>query len=305
MEDILIYFILFLIGIPILAKSSNYAVTFASKYSELTGISKTAIGAIVIATLTSLPELFVAIASISLKTSEIIIGNLLGANITNVLLLIGISGAIFGINVRKNKRYLELIVFSILPFLYGLIFKFDATLGFLCLVLFFLMSKNLLYQRKNSKMSRRDRKKSLKILAKLLLSILIVLVSAELIVFSIKNLSEIIGFSKTIFSALTLSLITTLPELSVTIASSKRKEYDILLGNIFGSCFVNINLIFGFSLLFSKFVITTREIFLIFVSIISFLSFVIFSLDNEIERMEAVILIFIYILYIFSSISLI
>ncbi|MEM7816883.1 MAG: hypothetical protein QXZ20_03145 [Candidatus Aenigmatarchaeota archaeon] len=305
MQDILIYLTLFLIGAPLLIKSSDYCVIFASKYSQLSGISKTAIGAIIISTLTSLPELFVAIASIPLKESEIIIGNLLGANITNVLLLIGISAAIFGIKIKNKIRFFEMIIFATIPFLYGLFFTFDATLGFLCLIIFFSLSKNLLFPTKKSGKRVKNRKKELEILSKLLFSILILLASAEIIVLSIKNLSEIIGFSKTIFSALILSLLTTLPELSVSIASSKRKEYEILLGNIFGSCFVNVNLIFGFSLLFSKFLLTTKEILLIFISIISYLSFVIFALDNKIERLEALIMILIYILYVFIGFSII
>lgn len=296
MQEIFIY-IGFLIGVPILIKSSDYTVNFAIKYSEITGISKSGIGAIIVATLTSLPELFVAIASISLDAAGIILGNVLGANIANVLLLLGICGVLFEVTVKNKRRYLKIIITSIIPLICGLIFGFNFLLGLLCILLFSIQSKNLLISKIKRSKKYYKKEEGSKILPKLLLSGFILLISAELIVVSIKNLSIIIGFSETIFAALMLSLATTLPELSVSITSAKRKEYDLLLGNILGSCFVNINLILGISLIFSKFIISSKEIFLMLANFISYLVFIVLSIDSKIERMEALIMLLIFVLY--------
>ena len=306
MENIFLYILGLCIGIPIIIKSGDYAVEAGKSYSKITGISTTAIGAIIIATLTSLPELFVSLSSITVSAYGILFGNIIGSNIADILLLCGITGAIFGVKIKNNKKYLEIIVFSTIPIIYGSIFGFDSTLGWLSLILFFFLSRDLLVDESRERMRNRKIKEKYAIheLGKLLVSIIILLISSEIVVISLQKISDIFGLSDMILSSLLLAVSTSLPELSISYSAGKKREYDILLGNLVGSCFVNTNLILGMGLIASRLILNFPAVFLLLTNLFSYLVLILALADNRIERFEGIIFLFFYAFYFLISITM-
>ena len=297
----LLYILGLIFGLFLLTKSSDIVVESSIKYSQITGITKTAIGAIIISFLTSLPELIVAIVSSFNREAYIMLGNIIGANITNILLVLGLAAAFFGIKIKERNKYYEMIFITTLLSLYGIFYGFNFVLGFFSLIIFFLVSKNLLSFRVNSMNEKKKNKSSYRILAKIIFFIFLLSLSAEIIVISLKQISLVLEINKTIISALLISFSTTLPELAVTISSGKKKEHEILIGNIFGSCFVNITLILAIGMLFSNLFIGQAELFLFSFLFGTYSLIFFFMFDKKIERMEGLILLFCYLLFVLLS----
>jgi len=297
----LLYILGLIFGLFLLTKSSDIVVESSIKYSQITGITKTAIGAIIISFLTSLPELIVAIVSSFNREAYIMLGNIIGANITNILLVLGLAAAFFGIKIKERNKYYEMIFITTLLSLYGIFYGFNFVLGFFSLIIFFLVSKNLLSFRVNSMNEKKKNKSSYRILAKIIFFIFLLSLSAEIIVISLKQISLVLEINKTIISALLISFSTTLPELAVTISSGKKKEHEILIGNIFGSCFVNITLILSIGILFSNLFIGQAELFLFSFLFGTYSLIFFFMFDKKIERMEGLILLFCYLLFVLLS----
>ncbi len=297
----LLYILGLIFGLFLLAKSSDIVVESSVEYSQITGITKTAIGAIIISFLTSLPEFIVAIVSSFNREAYIMLGNIIGANITNILLVLGLAAAFFGIKIKERNKYYEMIFITTLLSLYGIFYGFNFVLGSFSLIIFFLVSKNLLSFRVNSLNEKKKNKSSYRIFAKIIFFIFLLSLSAEIIVISLKQISLVLEINKTIISALLISFSTTLPELAVTISSGKKKEHEILIGNIFGSCFVNITLILAIGMLFSNLFIGQAELFLFSFLFGTYSLIFFFMFDKKIERMEGLILLFCYLLFVLLS----
>jgi cation:H+ antiporter len=296
----LLYILGLIFGLILLAKSSDIVVENAVEYSQITGITKTAIGAIIISFLTSVPELIVTIVSGFNKEGEIILGNIIGSNIVNILLILGLGAAFFGVKIKERNKYYEMIFITTLISLYGIFYGFNFVLGLFSLIIFFLVSKNLLSFRVNSA-NKKQRNNRYKTLARLIFFVFILLLSAEVIVISLKQISELLKISKTIISGILVAFSTSIPELGIAISSGKKKEHEILAGNIFGSCFVNITLILAIGMLFSNLFIGQAELFLFSFLFGTYSLTFFFIFDGKIERMEGLIMLCCYLLFILLS----
>ncbi|MCD6435322.1 MAG: hypothetical protein J7L15_02940, partial [Clostridiales bacterium] len=164
-------------------KFSDYAVDYSIKLSKLTGIMKMTIGIIIIAIMTSLPELSVSITASLSNAQNLIYGTMIGSNIADILLVMGGTALIYGIGVGKKylKRAKEIIIITSLLLLYGLFYGYDSTFGLMSLLVFLFLSDSLLHQKYKDGKEKGSTIEILITLGKLILIIIMILISAEVV----------------------------------------------------------------------------------------------------------------------------
>lgn len=296
----LLPFLGFIIGIISLMKLSDYAVDYSVELSKLTGIMKLTIGIVVIALMTSLPELAIAITSSLSKASNIVFGTMLGSNIADILLVLGGAAAVYGIGV--SKRYLksagEIMILTAGLLIYGIIYQYDIVFGLLSIIIFGFLSDRLLHHNvKKERVVENGFWKSLATLVKLVIVIVLIILSAELVTRSTIEISNILGISETLIGATIISITTSFPELMVALSAARKKEMEIIFGTVFGSCFVNIAFILGLSSILSVITISAREMFLLAYLLITY--FIAFLLIRyKLDRFEGIVMLFLYLLFI-------
>jgi cation:H+ antiporter len=256
MENLLLWIIAFIVGLAVLVKASDYFTDSAEKIGLRFGIPAFIVGVTIVAIGTSLPELVSALVAVFLGAPEIGIGNVVGANIVNILLIIGLVSIVS----KKIKIYYELKHVD-LPFLMGSTFLlafviFDGRVTIIESVLLITVLVIYLWYTIYSRTERHDgeikkefkkEKEILKEKHKLKKSTWAILVGgaffiylgANLTVTSAIQLSEILGIGKDIIAISIISLGTTLPELAVSISAARKKQPEIAIGNVLGSNIFN------------------------------------------------------------------
>ena len=309
-----------IVSLAVLIKASSLAITNSVKLASVTGLGKTKTGFILVAFSTSLPELFVAIfATLNPENIGISIGNVLGSNIVNICLVLGIGFLIMAFKYPESVGFFTrmakdevgnlnfgIFIASIVPLIL-LYFRFaNQIVGALLIVLFAYNMYELIKKRETvEEISDEAEKRELgKYLFKSLLGIIGVVISAYFIVESASFLALSVGIPPVIVGATVIAFGTSVPELATSIASIKKGFLDLAIGNIIGSCFINITLILGFTLLLAPFE----------VNISAFSDLIIFSLianiilwyilqNTKVGKREGAILLTIYVLFLVISLS--
>lgn len=292
---LLINFIIFLLALIFLVKGSNYFVKSASSISKKFGVSEFVIGLTLVAVGTSLPELFSSIIASTKNESGLVVGTILGANIANISLILGIASLIGIIKTRKEilKRDGYMLFFSaLLLTLFMIDHKISRLEGSLFFILFgtYLLyvfgSKELkgkygfkhfiphffklqylttvkskVFTNKKIKIHEKKKiKKSFK--EGIIKDILILILSGAAMLFGAKYLineavyfAESFDIPRSIIGVL-MAIGTTLPELSVAINAARRGHGNIIIGNALGSCITNTLLILGISSIINPLIIS-------------------------------------------------
>jgi cation:H+ antiporter len=228
-------------------KSSSITIDNAVKLSNLSGISQMAIGFIFIAVATSLPELSIGIIS-SLQGNGILsFGNLIGANISNLTLVLG-AIALVGFNLgRIYSVQIEqsIIITTAIAIFLIVLGRSDFVFGIFCLAVFYLFSSYIAKVAVEVEVKGLKSIEIIKAIFKLLLSISLVIISAYIITNSSIALADSLGIAESVVGATILAIGTTLPELSVSLAAVRKRNISLAVGNIVGSIVTNLTLIFG------------------------------------------------------------
>ena len=258
--DIILQIILLVVGFIILVKGADWLIDGASSIASHFRVSKFIVGMTIVNFGTAAPELAVSISSIINGESDMLLGNVIGSNIVNILLLIGVAALIRPIRIKKDvltKGFpLLLLITVILVVLFLDVFLTGSEIntisradGFICLLcfavfLFYIISTAL----KNRKSKKEVEKPQYKLGISFLLTIVGlvgVVGGAELVVNSASNIATAVGISDRIIALTIIAFGTSLPELITTIKASKRGETDLLVGNIVGSNIFNICIVLG------------------------------------------------------------
>ena len=244
--SIVLLIIALIAGFSILIWSAAELVTNGVKIASIFNISPLVIGLIVLGFGTSMPEMFVSAMAAIDHNTDISIGNAMGSNILNISLVLGVSAVIVPIKVSPavlKKEWVFLIAATLVT---GLLLS-DGYLGFidgiilisilfLFLIFTFLQTQN----KKPSQLEYKSKKTdNIKIYLMLLVSLIILICSAKLIVWSGVGIAKIFGLSDLIIGLTVIALGTSLPELAVSIASIFKKQHEIIIGNIIGSNLFN------------------------------------------------------------------
>jgi len=321
MFPILLWVIVFIISIIILVKSSEYFTNSAERVGIHYGIPAFVVGITIVAIGTSLPELVSSIFAIVENSSEIVVGNVIGSNITNLFLVLGIA-AIIGKKLKVSKELLRIDI----PFLLGstvlfalTIFDgvftiFEAMICVAAIVLYFIYMIRIQKKDREIKkeMEKEMRKKKLdpKVWITLAIGALLIFFSAKYTIESVIVLSSLLNVGKEVIAASAVALGTSLPELVVSIVSAKNKKPEIAVGNILGSNIFNALAVMGIPAFIGTMMIPNIMIsfalpmFLFAAFLASVLVYFFITHDRKITRMEGIVLVILYIIFIGKIIGL-
>ncbi len=259
--EIALQIVLLIIGFVILIKGADWLIDGASSTASHFKVSKMLIGLTIIAFGTGAPELAVSISSLINGTTDMLLGNVIGSNITNILLLIGIGALIRPIKISKNTISKELPLLLLISTVLVVLFL-DTILmnsaantisradGIICILFFLIFLYYIISMaRKNRKKAKKEVEKPKYRLGISLLLILVGLIGvvggAELVVSSASTIAKSVGITDRIVALTIVAFGTSLPELITTIKAAKRGETELLVGNIIGSNIFNICIVLG------------------------------------------------------------
>jgi cation:H+ antiporter len=255
--DLIIYACVFAVGFYLISKAADYFVDEAANIGSRYGMSKLMIGLTIVAVGTSLPEMITSLGSIlfTVNFSEFIIGTTLGSNITNILLAFGIFLVVSKkFYIQKSELFnIVALIGTSLIFIVFLLFGFVSQVA-ISLVLFY--TYYLIYLKKYQRTEivkieeeyvDKRRHTILKSYLIIAASFVGLFVGAKLTILGIENIGIIMGVPAAYLNLAVVSIATSLPEIGVTVASAKKKEYLMAIGNIIGTNIMNVCLIIGMS----------------------------------------------------------
>jgi cation:H+ antiporter len=239
----------------VLVRGADLFVEGAKRIGAHLGMSSFAIGVLIVGLGTSLPELASSLAAVLAGSTEIVIANAVGSNITNILLIVGILAAIGGpVVINKNLLKTELPIFVIATIHFtmsvydGVIDRIEALLlvGTLSAYLWYLFSpSNNGKEQMEIELEETKSKLSTKDIVFVILGIGAVLLGAHYTVQMAVNIATGLSVPLGLVSIGAIAIGTSLPELFVSLQAIKNNEIDLAIGNIFGSNAFNILLVVG------------------------------------------------------------
>jgi len=300
---------LFFLGMIILYYSSEIIINNAVIISNNYNISKLFVGLVILALGTSLPELFVSIVSSIKGNNSVAIGNIVGSNIANIGLVFGFSlllqPIIFKSNSKDSIFNLSILMISSVLIIFFLrdnylIMSEGLFLLFICLLYFFILTK---YFSKSNLDDEQMSKSSFKAFSILFINFIMLYFGSESFVTGALGIAEIIGLNDLIVGMTIVSLGTSAPEIFTTISAYKRRESNLIIGNIMGSNIINILLVGGVLGLISRVQVDFSNMFyhnsiLLFLTLLFII--VIVSL-KKMGRFLGIIFISIYLIFIYLN----
>lgn len=252
--------LLLILGFIFLIKGADIFVDGASSTALNFKVPKMLIGLTIVAFGTSAPKFAVSMSALASGNSDMVLGNVIGSNITNILLILGIAAIINNIKIKDTTVKKELPMALLISVLFVVLFidtslkngtinqitRQDAIVIILFFTVFvhYLISLALLKKDKQND----DEKPRFNLITSLILIILgiaSIIIGSNLVVNNASIIAKILGLSDRVISLTIIAFGTSLPELVTTIVSSKKGELDLLLGNIIGSNIFNICVVLG------------------------------------------------------------
>ena len=260
--------------------------------------------------MTSFPELMVSLVAIYDKTPSIVVGNVVGSNIANTALIVGVCACISKIFFDKSALSISLFILGI-SFLTTLLGYISNVLSFLDGVILISFLLVFLYfsffYKKKEKGKSKPKKGAGKHLLLMIRDTVFVIISAKLLIYSAKNIALELQVSELFISLSLIALGTSLPELVTSIVALKKGQNDICIGNVLGSNIYNILLVLGFSCLVSPLPIAdeyiSREfLWLCLIAFICSLLFFIYRKRQYLGWGSGLVLLSLYFCFIYSII---
>lgn len=263
-----IQIILMMVGFVLLIKGADFLVDGGSNIAKRFHIPELVIGLTIVSIGTSMPELVVSLTSAIEGHSDMSIGNIIGSNISNLLLILGICAIIKGLKFKKETKYFEspfAVLVTVLLFLMAnntlngqanLINRIEGIILIVFCIAFIVY--NIIMARKGEQFDGIEEKEEKtsnmkskwfipKSIALLILGIVFLKFGGDMVVNNASKLAASFGMSEKLISLTIIAIGTSLPELVTSVIATKKGEVDLAIGNIIGSCIFNIVLIIGVS----------------------------------------------------------
>ncbi len=303
--------LLLIIGFILLIKGADIFVDGASSLATHLKISKMLIGLTIIAFGTSAPEFAVSLKALSIGSTDMVLGNVIGSCILNILLILGVAAIIHPINIKNNTIRKELplcmLISTILVVLFldksinseiiNQITRSDAIiiLLFFGIFLYYLIT---LSKKKDDK----EEKPKFSLPNSLILiciGILCIIFGSDMIVNNSTIIATNLGISERVISLTIIALGTSLPEFVTTIVSSMKGEQELLLGNIIGSNIFNLCIVLGIPVTIYGNItsISSNYIDLLMLMYSSILLFICSTTKKKINRTEGILMLTSFIVY--------
>lgn len=269
--DIVLQFVLLIVGFVLLMKGADWFVDGASKIADKFGIPHIVIGLTIVAFGTSAPEAAVSISAALKGSVDLAISNVLGSNIMNVLLILGLSSIIYPLAVKKSAIKFDIpfvFVVSVLMLVCG---AMDGNVGRVDgLIFWVLLISYLIYMIRLTKKSQEasedfepagENDKIWKLLLLIIVGGVMIVAGSDVTVDAASNIATEFGMDERLIGLTIVAFGTSLPELVTSCIAAKKKETDIAVGNIVGSNLFNILFVLGTSAVITPVTYKTEFIF--------------------------------------------
>ena len=303
------------IGFALLVKGADFFVDGASSIAKRLRIPAFIIGLTIVAFGTSAPELAVSMTAAIKGSNDIAIGNVVGSNIFNLLVVLGCSAAILPLVVEKSmiKRDYPLSIGAVV--LLGIlsidmfnkngvmkISRFDGVVLLVCFSLFmYLTIQEALKHRKEATHEEEEQDDTNPIGKSIIISLLGlagIVIGGDLSVDGAKEIARFFGLSEAIIGLTIVALGTSLPELVTSIVAAKKGESDIAIGNVIGSNIFNIFLILGVSGAILPMQVSNTYIYDIAILLaISILAYLPILKTKKVARWQGITMVLVYVAY--------
>lgn len=251
--EILLQILLLILGFAMLVKGADWFVDGSSGIATKFGIPQLVIGLTIVAMGTSAPEAAVSITAALKGNADITIGNIVGSNILNILIILGLSATITSIAVAKSTIRVE-IPFMIAVTLLLLGLGYNGTIefweGLLFLGVFVLYLAYLFVMAKKDKNKDEESKKELSIIKALCLTVIglvLIVFGSDFSVDAATEIAQFLGLSERFIGLTIVALGTSLPELFTSVSAARKGNADIAIGNVVGSNIFNVLFVVGLS----------------------------------------------------------
>ena len=305
--------LLLIVGFVILIKGADIFVDGASSLAKNFKLSTMLIGLTIVAFGTSAPEFAVSIQSLINGSGDIVLGNVIGSNILNILLILGISSTVHHLVVKNNTVKKELpitlLITSLLIVLMSdSLFDSNMTNSFtrgdgITLLLFFTVFIYYLISMMRNKVDDDSEEKAKYSIKKSIIYTLIgiagIVLGSNFVVEHASNIASILGVSERMISLTIVAFGTSLPELVTSVIATKKGEYDIAIGNVVGSNIFNMGIVLGLPVTIfggiSKIAFSYIDLVVLFLS--ALLLFIFSHNDRKITKKEGITLLIIFVIY--------
>ena len=316
MEHQIFTYLLFILGFVVLITGANMLIDGSASIARKLSISNIAIGLTVVAFGTSAPEFIVSFFATLKGNTDLAIGNILGSNIANILLVLGISAIIYPIAVQRNTVLKE-IPFSLLAVLLlgvtandilfdreatSVISRIDGLVFLLFLVIFITYTFGISKLKENGEDANEVKNYGyFKSAAFILIGLVFMVLGGKWIVNGAVKIAELFNVSQSLIGLTVIAVGTSLPELATSVVAAFKKQTDIAIGNIVGSNVLNILWILGFNAVIRPLPLNPASnidiLMTIFASLILFISMYI-SKKHVIERWQGIVMVVFYLSYV-------
>ena len=302
-----------LAGFLLLVVGGEFIVRASVALSLKFKISKMVIGMTVVAFATSLPELLVSLKAAVNGSSSITINNVIGSNIANIGLVLGLTGVVGAIPVSKSFYKIDwpiMIIFSLLLYWFlvndNLLSSFEGLVLFISLIsfLFIVINYNSADLQADSSLDERlNNISGIKIFIWLILASCSLFYGAEWLVFSAIELAQDIGVSEAVISVSVIAIGTSIPELATSVIAIAKKEKGISIGNLIGSNIFNIGSVLGLTSIIKPILISENSILendIIWMLVFAFLALFMCLIPkrNQITKSKGFLLVLLYSIFI-------
>ncbi|WP_418965837.1 calcium/sodium antiporter [Cetobacterium sp.] len=299
--------IILLVGVVFLVLGANSLVDGASVIAKRFNIPNIVIGLTIVAFGTSAPELVVNVISALNGKSAITLGNVVGSNIINILIILGITAIIYPLTVSRNTVKFEIpiaLFASVLTYVLsknGIISRGDGfiLLGFFIL---FLMYNTYLTVTNREESELEVKNYTLPIaIGVTILGFILLVFGGKFIVDSAVDLARNFGISERVISVTVVSLGTSLPELATSVVAAFKKNTDIAIGNVVGSNIFNTFFILGISAVITPIDVPNSAFIDLILNMVASVLLLAFVLRNyRLNRIHGLLFLAVYSTYLYS-----
>ncbi|PKR80326.1 hypothetical protein CW751_10770 [Brumimicrobium salinarum] len=307
--------VLIIVGLVLLIAGGEYLVKGAVGISVKAKLSKLVIGVTVVSFGTSTPELLVSLQSASEGLPEIAIGNVIGSNVANIALVLGVTVLIFPIPVARNTIRFDwpmMMLASVLFFVFSLdlnlsrwegLILFLLLLGFIIFIIFNTRKTTRLNKTESPEIEALTAKISIwKHIGFLLIGLLGLYFGSNWLIEGAKSLAVEAGISKHVIGITIIAFGTSVPELATSVVAAYKKETDISVGNLIGSNIFNIMAVLGLTAIVQPIAVAENVLNydMYWMIGIALLLFPMMIFGRKIGRFSGVLLLGLYITYIIT-----
>lgn len=307
-----IYILLLIVGFILLIKGADILVDGASSLAENFKVPKMVIALTIVAFGTSAPELAVSIQAVIAGNSDIVLGNVVGSNILNILLILGLSSLFSPLGVKTNTVHKEIpitILISSLLMVLAFDNMYDSSVNnvisrtdgivillFFSVFLYYLFS---IMRNRDKDEETNPKYKILPSLGLLILGLAGIIFGSDFVVDNASSIAKVLGVSDKMISLTVVAFGTSLPELVTSIQAARKHENDIAIGNVIGSNIFNIGFVIGVPAAFIGTVNASGFNYIDMLTMIfaSILLFILTIRHEKIDRREGIIMLLVFAAY--------